>query len=402
MALAHITDHAAIATGQLASQFGSSPNLQSLVSILAGRAQGIEDALWSITTDRPFGLASGDALGRWGAAVGMPRPSAGAGASWDSFTLTPSSPLAAGDTTTVTITGNYVVDGVITPITTSGSETASTTSASWQDVADLIAGQFGMLAATAPSFTATKTTDNSGYSIVSCAGSATVGTVAASGYELALNFTKSGSGPPYTESDFQWVWNVTETPASSQVYATWPAGQTITLDGGAAGVLTIQVDATPPDFSTYGLGNDTIFDLVDVVQNGTAISCQVKPGFQVTLAIATTGTNPPGWTVTETIDDSTFSGLVKAQIAENTSTGTPETLLGILRDLGASKVVWDEPGDYNVQAYVSGTLDVSDSAVAAILTAAAPPISMSVEGSGTFTFNSGPGWNVGTLGRRIL
>ncbi|MBU6427940.1 MAG: hypothetical protein KGR26_02925 [Cyanobacteria bacterium REEB65] len=75
--IARIADHVAIAQGQLAEQFRDSPNLQALVGILAGRSQGLEDAFWSIYAARPFPVARGDALSRWGKAVGEPRPTSG-------------------------------------------------------------------------------------------------------------------------------------------------------------------------------------------------------------------------------------------------------------------------------------------------------------------------------------
>ncbi len=75
--IARIADHVAIAQGQLTEQFRNSPNLQALVGILAGRVQGLEDAFWSIYAARPFPVAQGDALSRWGKAVGEPRPTSG-------------------------------------------------------------------------------------------------------------------------------------------------------------------------------------------------------------------------------------------------------------------------------------------------------------------------------------
>ena len=75
--ITRIADHAEIAVGQLAEQFRNSPNLQGLVGILAGRIQGLEDAFYSIYAGRAFPVATGDALSRWGAAVGEPRPTSG-------------------------------------------------------------------------------------------------------------------------------------------------------------------------------------------------------------------------------------------------------------------------------------------------------------------------------------
>ncbi len=81
--IARIADHVAIAQSQLAEQFRNSPNLQALVGILAGRAQGLEDAFWSIYAGRPFPVATGDALSRWGKTVGEPRPTSGLTATSD-------------------------------------------------------------------------------------------------------------------------------------------------------------------------------------------------------------------------------------------------------------------------------------------------------------------------------
>ncbi len=81
--ITRIADHAEIAIGQLAEQFRNSPNLQGLVGILAGRIQGFEDAFYSIYAGRAFPVAAGDALSRWGAAVGEPRPTSGLPATSD-------------------------------------------------------------------------------------------------------------------------------------------------------------------------------------------------------------------------------------------------------------------------------------------------------------------------------
>ena len=81
--ITRIANHAEIAQSQLAEQFRNSPNLQALVGILAGRAQGLEDAFWSIYAGRPFPVAAGDALSRWGKAVGEPRPTSGLTATSD-------------------------------------------------------------------------------------------------------------------------------------------------------------------------------------------------------------------------------------------------------------------------------------------------------------------------------
>ncbi len=638
----HIRTHVADAQSRLTSQF-QRPNLLALVGALVQGYQDIEDALWSIITGRPFPNAVGDALSWWGQAAGMPRPSSGAGSYFDSYAVTPSGgqygggQLSAGNVTAIALTASSIVNGIVTSV----SVAPSSSSTSWSDIAQLIAAQPGILAATAPSFTATKTTDNAGCSIVSCAGSATVGTVAGS-YPLTLSWSNPGGtttvlpysvdvangtgaltealggtiysctgtdlniyetpvggsptllmtatlamtqvnavrfdptsgnlfyvgsnsssaailvsvnllskaetliasvanaaayqldiakgaagivdgtvffsvvfgnnsyalyqavpGSPYALTEvttaltlsqvhctvavnpqnghvyvqgaagsywvydvyggtvsqistglaapgavtcdpsgnlyvgygdqvlfypyangalgaystwnipvatgdqvqnacwssrlgsvlylsslsghdpyvvagpgadnFQWTWGT----ATSSVFPGWPTNQEISLDGGNDGVLTFAVDATEPSSVTpYA---SPVSDAVTVVQNGTALEIQVKPGYQVELSLATTGgSNQPSWSAVMTTDDSAYHAAVQAQIIANTSPGTSNTLIDILKNLGATSVSYSEPGQYGVQAAYGGTLTVSGSQVAAMLTAAAPPVSLSL------------------------
>ncbi len=265
MPITQITDHAAIAAGQLPSQFAGSPNLQDLLSVFAGRIQDLEDAAWSIYTGRPFAgavNAQGDALSRWGQAVGEPRPASGTGSSYDTITVTPSVPLVTGNITTLTIASTRLIAGVASSWSPSTAPSVSSTALA--DVATMIAGQQGI--------------------------------------------------------------------------------QSAVVNAG-----------------------------------GTAIVVAVVAGYQVTMSLATTGgASQPTWTVSEVIDDSVYWGIVKTKILVNTAEGTAETVLGILRDLGATGIQYQGIGHYDVQVSFGGTLAVSNQQAVQMLTAATPPISLSI------------------------
>lgn len=67
------TDLAARALGRLLAQFQGKPLLAGVVGAIAQQYQDLEDATWSIFEKRPFPVAVGDALTRWGEAVNEPR-----------------------------------------------------------------------------------------------------------------------------------------------------------------------------------------------------------------------------------------------------------------------------------------------------------------------------------------
>jgi hypothetical protein len=71
------TDVAGLALGRLAAQFKGKPNLTALVNAHAKQYQDLEDAFFSIANGRPFPVAQGDALSRWGQTVGQARPTTG-------------------------------------------------------------------------------------------------------------------------------------------------------------------------------------------------------------------------------------------------------------------------------------------------------------------------------------
>lgn len=74
MALTHETDHAGLASARLLAQFKNKPLLTGRLAAICKQIQAIEDALWTLVTALPFPDATGDALSRWGALVGEPRP----------------------------------------------------------------------------------------------------------------------------------------------------------------------------------------------------------------------------------------------------------------------------------------------------------------------------------------
>jgi hypothetical protein len=82
--LTHNTNVAGDMTARLAAQLHERPKLAAVLAAYAQQFQDLEDALWSILTGRPYPVAAGDALTRWGAAVGEPRPTTGPAATDDS------------------------------------------------------------------------------------------------------------------------------------------------------------------------------------------------------------------------------------------------------------------------------------------------------------------------------
>lgn len=81
--LTHNTNVAGDMVARLAAQLQGRPKLAAVLAAHAQQFQDLEDALWSIYTGRPYPVAVGDALSRWGAAVGQPRPTTGAAATDD-------------------------------------------------------------------------------------------------------------------------------------------------------------------------------------------------------------------------------------------------------------------------------------------------------------------------------
>ena len=68
-----IETHADDAAARLASQYADAEKLQGLVSLWGERVQGIEDAAWSLLTDRWLDVAEGQQLDELGDLVGEPR-----------------------------------------------------------------------------------------------------------------------------------------------------------------------------------------------------------------------------------------------------------------------------------------------------------------------------------------
>lgn len=68
-----ITDHVTAAQARLTSQYSESTNILALVGIEAGRAQVLEDALWTLLTERWLDDADGDQLDALGVIVGEAR-----------------------------------------------------------------------------------------------------------------------------------------------------------------------------------------------------------------------------------------------------------------------------------------------------------------------------------------
>jgi len=68
-----IDTHADDAAGRLTSQYADAEKLQGLVSLWGERIQGIEDAAWSVLTDRWLDVAEGQQLDELGELVGEPR-----------------------------------------------------------------------------------------------------------------------------------------------------------------------------------------------------------------------------------------------------------------------------------------------------------------------------------------
>lgn len=69
----HILDHAARAVARLKEQFKSKEGVESLLNSLAEPAQGVEDALWQLYTERSIDVAVGVQLDALGAIVGQER-----------------------------------------------------------------------------------------------------------------------------------------------------------------------------------------------------------------------------------------------------------------------------------------------------------------------------------------
>ena len=68
-----IETHADNAADRLTSQYADADKLQALVSLWGERIQGIEDAAWTLLTDRWLGVADGQQLDELGELVGEPR-----------------------------------------------------------------------------------------------------------------------------------------------------------------------------------------------------------------------------------------------------------------------------------------------------------------------------------------
>lgn len=86
MSASYITNHVAIALAQLAWQF-QKIQINNLVTAHTQRIQDLEDALNTIVTNLPFKTSTNYTLSRWGASVGMPRPTTGAAATDDTIYL---------------------------------------------------------------------------------------------------------------------------------------------------------------------------------------------------------------------------------------------------------------------------------------------------------------------------
>lgn len=71
-----ITTHVADAVNRLAQQYRDKPNITALISELAGRTQGLEDAAFPLLTDRLLDNATGVWLAFLGAIVGEPTAAA--------------------------------------------------------------------------------------------------------------------------------------------------------------------------------------------------------------------------------------------------------------------------------------------------------------------------------------
>lgn len=104
--------------------------------------------------------------------------------------------------------------------------------------------------------------------------------------------------------------------------------------------------------------------------------------------------------------DAAYLPLVQAQIIVNTSNGSPETLLSIMRILGATQATYSQPATMTVNIAFTGTALASDADITGALLAATGPIDLNVQMYSTttpFRFDIGPyGFDNGQLARNLL
>jgi hypothetical protein len=103
--------------------------------------------------------------------------------------------------------------------------------------------------------------------------------------------------------------------------------------------------------------------------------------------------------------DAVYLPLVQAQIIVNTSNGSPETLLSIMRILGATMATYTRPATMAVNISFTGTTLASDADITGALLAATGPVDLNVQFYDPvtpFRFDTGPGFDVGKLGRNLL
>lgn len=103
-------------------------------------------------------------------------------------------------------------------------------------------------------------------------------------------------------------------------------------------------------------------------------------------------------------DDTQYRGITGARIIENSASGATEQVFSLLRSLGASNVLIEEPGNAHLILTYQGTLPVDDTATKAFLVATTPPVSLTLQemtahpfGFDDFSF----GLDDGELGRTL-
>lgn len=108
------------------------------------------------------------------------------------------------------------------------------------------------------------------------------------------------------------------------------------------------------------------------------------------------------------MDDDEYRGvIIQTAIAVNTSHGTTETVLDLLRLLGADDVAIYETGDYTLLIQYQGDLLVDDSGLIGTLIAATGPVAFSLSEvePGGFGFDGDPdarGFDDGGLARDVV
>jgi hypothetical protein len=107
-------------------------------------------------------------------------------------------------------------------------------------------------------------------------------------------------------------------------------------------------------------------------------------------------------------DDDAYRALIYGRIILNTGYGTPETVYSLLRQIGATGAVLQEPGLASLRLSVIGSLLVNSANLRAILESATPPVALDLslyDGSGSpFGFDGDPdaaGFDEGELSEAL-